>query len=665
VTTPAFSDGVTYLLRDGHVRAVDLEAGSELWAEDADGGLRTAPLSLGDVVAVGSSSGTIFLLDAGTGSVVWSDDTGQPILQPSEHVSGVLTGLAASDDLLVVPASSRIVAYRGTRAATSTTVAAAPDPVPWGAELTLTAQVTPLAATGSVSFHADGDLTPLVGCADVPIEEPGGTATCVTASLGPGIQLIEVLYSGDADQTPSRGSVEVTVGAIPPTSISGTVTNRGTDRAHVFAIDAETSELAGSARVAADGTYEIPDIPVGSYFVYFGASHPYWGPSARSDEAWSNAHSFLGSATVDVAGLPVTGIDATLEASGRIDGRVTSGGVGVGGAVVEVTAAPDVATQNATSHVLTDNAGNFSAPGLDIGSHSIQIDWDADGDEDATSAAPIVVGAGATVDAGTFAVSMPWGAPSRPASLNASPGVGRARITYGLPSSTGASPLEVVYVGVWPGWTDLSFGAGGFDATALGLLNGVPNRVSVNWRNEHGMGPARVVDTTPTGCAYLWFTDVASSSTFCDEIRWLVYEGISEGYDDATFRPGDVVSRQAMAAFLYRFAGAPDGEDPTCSSAEFSDVPVSHAFCGEIAWLVDQGITTGFPDDSFRPSLSVSRQTMAAFLQRLEIADTVVSSATRAGVVEPIREGLVGPQPPAWTDPPPPPEPATIRIPRD
>lgn len=117
-------------------------------------------------------------------------------------------------------------------------------------------------------------------------------------------------------------------------------------------------------------------------------------------------------------------------------------------------------------------------------------------------------------------------------------------------------------------------------------------------------------------CSADAFSDVPIGHPFCGEIEW-AKGGFITGYPDGTFRPGAVVSRQATAAFLYRYAGSPDGLDPTCASAPFSDVPTSHPYCGEIDWLVDAGITNGYPDGLFKPANTVSRQAIVAFLHRL------------------------------------------------
>ena len=75
-----------------------------------------------------------------------------------------------------------------------------------------------------------------------------------------------------------------------------------------------------------------------------------------------------------------------------------------------------------------------------------------------------------------------------------------------------------------------------------------------------------------------------------------------------------------MAAFLYRVAGSPE-PFPDPSPQAFDDVPPGHPFFEEIAWMAGSGVSTGFDDDTFRPSNPVSRQAMAAFL--LCLADDV------------------------------------------
>ncbi len=111
------------------------------------------------------------------------------------------------------------------------------------------------------------------------------------------------------------------------------------------------------------------------------------------------------------------------------------------------------------------------------------------------------------------------------------------------------------------------------------------------------------------------FTDVPSTIQFFDEICWLSTAGISTGYPDGTYRPVQPVNRDAMAAFMYRLAGSPTFTPPARSP--FKDVTPQTQFYKEIAWLASKGISTGYPDGTFRPVQPVNRDAMAAFMYRL------------------------------------------------
>lgn len=124
-------------------------------------------------------------------------------------------------------------------------------------------------------------------------------------------------------------------------------------------------------------------------------------------------------------------------------------------------------------------------------------------------------------------------------------------------------------------------------------------------------------DTLPDGPDTPTFSDVPTTHAFYDEIEWMAAEGIAGGFDDGTFRPMAPVSRQAMSAFMVRAAGVDTWTVP--GTPTFSDVPTSHQFYDEIEWMADVGVTTGFPDGTYRPTQPVSRQAMSAFLARLAL----------------------------------------------
>jgi uncharacterized protein YkwD len=109
------------------------------------------------------------------------------------------------------------------------------------------------------------------------------------------------------------------------------------------------------------------------------------------------------------------------------------------------------------------------------------------------------------------------------------------------------------------------------------------------------------------------FSDVPTSHPFFTEIAWMAQSGVTKGYGDGTFGPSDRVTRGQMAAFMHRLDGAPGGPFP---NPRFSDVPSHHPFFDEIAWMAQSGVTTGYRDGTFRPGDSVTRGHMAGFMHR-------------------------------------------------
>ncbi|MSR99624.1 S8 family serine peptidase [Arthrobacter sp. BL-252-APC-1A] len=120
------------------------------------------------------------------------------------------------------------------------------------------------------------------------------------------------------------------------------------------------------------------------------------------------------------------------------------------------------------------------------------------------------------------------------------------------------------------------------------------------------------------------FSDVTPSTQFYKEIAWLASEGISTGWVQAngsrTYRPLQPVNRDAMAAFMYRFADSPSYTAP--GKSPFTDVARNNQFYKEIAWLASTGISTGWKEANgkaaFRPVTPIKRDAMAAFMYRFD-----------------------------------------------
>lgn len=203
------------------------------------------------------------------------------------------------------------------------------------------------------------------------------------------------------------------------------------------------------------------------------------------------------------------------------------------------------------------------------------------------------------------------GVPGAPSGVIGEPGNGSVSVSWGAVANL--STVTAYTVTAAPGGATCTWSSGPPSCVVTGLTNGTAYTFTVTATNDLGTGAesAASAAVVPTR-----FPDVPFASAFYAEIEWLVGRGITDGYGDGTFRPLAAVSRQAMAAFLYRQAGSPNGPAPTCDVPPFVDVGVDAPFCGEITWLVEQGITVGYPDGGFHPAAPVSRQAMAAFLHR-------------------------------------------------
>lgn len=155
-------------------------------------------------------------------------------------------------------------------------------------------------------------------------------------------------------------------------------------------------------------------------------------------------------------------------------------------------------------------------------------------------------------------------------------------------------------------------------ATCSNMSN--PISMTLQEAEGRGYGPCKncVRDTSQGGETIPGeFSDVNGSTPHSNHIKWLADNKISTGFPDGTFGPYKDVARCDMAAFLYRLAGSPDFRPSASEQAAFSDVTLSTPHAKEVWWLASKGISTGYPDGTFKPYGYVTRQDMAAFLHRM------------------------------------------------
>ncbi|KKB40930.1 S-layer homology domain-containing protein [Bacillus thermotolerans] len=108
------------------------------------------------------------------------------------------------------------------------------------------------------------------------------------------------------------------------------------------------------------------------------------------------------------------------------------------------------------------------------------------------------------------------------------------------------------------------------------------------------------------------FSDLSDNHRFYEEMMYLEGEGIIAGYPDGTFRADQAVTRAAAAIMIGRALGL----DGAPKDTKFPDVGKNQKASGYIASAVEQEIISGFPDGTYRPDEPVTRGQMAIFLSR-------------------------------------------------
>ena len=105
------------------------------------------------------------------------------------------------------------------------------------------------------------------------------------------------------------------------------------------------------------------------------------------------------------------------------------------------------------------------------------------------------------------------------------------------------------------------------------------------------------------------FADVAKGSWYYEGVRYAYENGLMSGTGEGTFSPDLPTSRGMLVTILYRLAGS-----PAAGSASFTDVAKGQWYADGVAWASANGVVSGYPDGSFRPNDTITREQMAAIL---------------------------------------------------
>ncbi len=130
-----------------------------------------------------------------------------------------------------------------------------------------------------------------------------------------------------------------------------------------------------------------------------------------------------------------------------------------------------------------------------------------------------------------------------------------------------------------------------------------------------GTPSAPVTPAKPAAPVGLPFADVSGSDWFYNDVRYVYEKGIMDGTGIDRFSPNAPLTRAMIVTILYRMAGSPS----VSGSSDFTDVAAGKWFAKAVAWAAANGIVNGYGSGLFGPNDPVTREQLAAILYRYAV----------------------------------------------
>ena len=130
-----------------------------------------------------------------------------------------------------------------------------------------------------------------------------------------------------------------------------------------------------------------------------------------------------------------------------------------------------------------------------------------------------------------------------------------------------------------------------------------------------GTPSAPVTPAKPAAPVGLPFADVSGSDWFYNDVRYVYGKGIMDGTGADRFSPNAPLTRAMIVTILYRMAGSPS----VSGSSDFTDVAAGKWFAKAVAWAAANGIVNGYGSGLFGPNDPVTREQLAAILYRYAV----------------------------------------------
>lgn len=107
------------------------------------------------------------------------------------------------------------------------------------------------------------------------------------------------------------------------------------------------------------------------------------------------------------------------------------------------------------------------------------------------------------------------------------------------------------------------------------------------------------------------FNDVTCNDWFHDEVLDVYWKGLMNGLEKHKFGPNEKVTRAMIVTILWRLEGEPDA-----AAAGFTDVPSGMWYTEAVDWANEKGVVNGYGNGAFGPNDAITREQLAAILYR-------------------------------------------------
>ena len=171
-------------------------------------------------------------------------------------------------------------------------------------------------------------------------------------------------------------------------------------------------------------------------------------------------------------------------------------------------------------------------------------------------------------------------------------------------------------------FTDVASGAWYEEAVDYVYANGLMSGVSASsFAPDTHLSRAMIAQILyamedPAGSFAGAFQDVPDSAWYAQAVNWAAGEGLVSGYGDGTFGPDDDVTREQLAAILYRYAQY-SGLDVSArgSLSSFTDGGSASSWAQEaLSWALGSGLLSGTGDGLLAPQGTATRGQVAVIL---------------------------------------------------